>query len=396
MKRIVFILGCLFLLVGCWDRRELKEIGIVSAIGIDRNPETGEILFTSQVANPSALKPEGGGTTPPIKVISSTGDTVYKAIRNVNQKFDRNNFYAHNKVIVIGEQLAKEEILPVLDAITRGKESRGYVWICIAKDMQARQILSINNQGIEQVPANSLESLHENQKLNFDVTVIQLNDFYKKSLSKGTNPVIGVLEMSKKSPSNGTLSENTQQVKLTGGAVIKEDKVVGYLNEKEARGYNWIIGEVNSGILTIPSIMEENKLVSVEIRETKTKIKPDIKGGRISFAIDIKTSGILVEQQGAGTLSTRKEQYEYLNQLEKELKSLIEEEVVHVVEKAQKDFNSDIFGFGTTLNKKEPKKWKDVKGKWLEGEFQNAAVNVKVQADIGARELLKEPLKSED
>jgi spore germination protein KC len=80
----------------------LKEIGIVSAIGIDRDPNTDEIIFTSQIVNPSALKPEGGGAQPPVKIITSKGDTVYKAIRNVNQEFDRKNFYAHNKVIVIG------------------------------------------------------------------------------------------------------------------------------------------------------------------------------------------------------------------------------------------------------------------------------------------------------
>ncbi|WP_175639040.1 Ger(x)C family spore germination protein [Metabacillus schmidteae] len=395
MKRVIVVFFSLCLLSGCWDRRELKELGIVSAMGIDRNPDTGEILFTSQVVNPSVLKPEGGSGSP-VKIITSTGDTVYKAIRNVNQEFDRNNFYAHNKVIVIGEQLAKEGILPILDAITRGKESRGYVWICIAKGMQASTILNQNQQGIEQVPANYLESLHENQKLNFDVTVIQLNDFYKKSLSLGTNPVIGVLEMSENPSSNGSKTETVQQVKLTGGAVVKGDKLVGYLNEKEARGYNWIIGEVNSGILTLPSKLEENKLVSVEIRKTKSKIKPDIKGGKISFAIEIKTSAILVEQQGAGTFKTRKEQYDYLNHIEKGLEKLIEEEVLNVVEKAQQDYQTDIFGFGTHLNKKDPKIWKDVKDQWLEDQFQNATVNVKVQADIGARELLKEPLKSKD
>ena len=392
MKRVILLLSCLFLLTGCWDRRELKELGIVSAIGIDRDSDTGEILFTSQVVNPSSLKPEGDGKESPIKIISSTGDTVYKAIRNVNQEFDRSNFYAHNKVIVIGEELAKEGILPVLDAITRGKESRGYVWICIAKGMQAKDILSVKQQGIEKVPANFLESIHENQKSNFDVTVIQLNDFYKKSLKKGTNPVIGVLKLSEDSISNSNI---TGQIKLTGGAVVKNDKVVGFLNEKEARGYNWIIDDVKSGILSLPSLLEDNKLVSVEIREAKSKIKPIIQGGKISFIIDIKTSAILVEQQGSATLKTRKEQYDYLNRLEKELKALIEEEVYNVIEKAQKEMNSDIFGFGTRLNKKDPKKWKALKDQWLEGEFQNVAVDVKVYADIGARELLKEPLKTE-
>lgn len=399
MKRVFFILCCLFLLTGCWDRIELKEIGIVSAIGIDRDPDTNEILFTSQVVNPSALKPDGGGAEPAIQLVTSNADTVFKAFRNINQEFDRRNFYAHNKVIVIGEELAKEGILPVLDGITRGKEGRGYIWICVAKGTQARDILSsVRKQGIEKVPANSIESMHENKELNFDVVVIKLNDYYKKTLKSGIEPVIGTLEMKEKSTNSngGSLRQTSLQATLSGGAVIKEDKLVGFLNETEARGYNWVIGEVKSGILSIPSKLEEGKLVSIEIRQASSNIKPEIKGDMISFTIEIESSGILVEQQGSGTLKTRKDQYDYLKQLEKELEKKIENEVYDVVEKAQEDFNSDIFGFGTRLNKKDSKKWKELKERWKKDQFQNVDVKVKVKAEISARELLQEPLKSVD
>jgi len=399
VKRVFFILCCLFLLTGCWDRIELKEIGIVSAIGVDRDPDTGEILFTSQVVDPSGLKPDGGGTASAIQIESSKADTVFKAFRDINQEFDRKNFYAHNKVIIIGEELAKEGILPVLDGITRGKEGRGYIWLCVTKGTQARDILiNVRKQGIEKVPANSIESMHENTELNFDVAVIKLNDYYKKTLKSGIEPVIGTLEMTEKSTNNNreSFGQSSLRARLSGGAVIKEDKLVGFLNEAEARGYNWVVGEVKSGILSIPSLLDDKKLVSIEIREASSKIKPEIKGDKISFTIDIKSAGILVEQQGSGTLKTRKEQYDYLKRLEKELEKKIESEVYEVVEKAQEDFNSDIFGFGTRLNKKDSKKWKEIKEAWSKDQFQNVDVKVKVKAEISARELLQEPLKSID
>lgn len=389
MKRVVFIISCLLLLVGCWDRRELKTIGIVVAIGIDKDPDTGEFLFTSQVLKPAALKPDGGGTEAPVKLVTTKGDTVFKAIRNANQEFDRKNFYAHNKVIVIGEQLAREGILPVLDGITRGKEARGYIWLCIAKDRQARDILGLESPGIESVQANYLNGILDNQQFNFDSTVIQLNDYYKRSLKDGIDPVIGVLtiigeESGKKSP----------HIKLSGGAVVTKDKLVDFLNETEARGYNWIVGEVKNGILSIPSLLEEGKLVSIEIRNASSKIKPEIHGDRISFNIEIESLGVLVEQLGAGSLETRKDQLDYLRRLEKEVEQHIEQEVNTVIEKAQKELKTDIFGFGSTLNRKDPKKWNEVKDKW-EDQFQNVDANVKVNVNIGWRELLKEPLKTE-
>lgn len=397
MKRIVLIICCLFLLSGCWDRRELKELGIVVAIGIDKDPDTGDIVFTSQVLNPSALKPEGGGTEAPVTLITTKGDTVFKAIRNAHQEFDRKNFYAHNKVVVIGERLAREGILPVLDGITRGREARGYVWLCVAKDELARDILGVKKHGIENVQANYLERILENQQFNFDTTVLQLNDYYKKSLKDGIDPVTGVLEMMEKtnSPVEEMSEKTSQHLKLSGGAVFKEDKLVGFLSETEARGYNWIAGEVKSGILSLPSLLEEGKLASVEIRRASSKIKPEVQGDKLSFNIEIEASSVLVEQQGAGALETRKEQLDYLNRLEKELEKHIEREADNVIEKAQEELKTDIFGFGNALNRKDPKKWNQIKDRW-EDQFPNTAVEVKVHADIDARELLKEPLKSKD
>lgn len=367
------------------------------AIGIDKDADTGDIVFTSQVLNPSSLKPEGGGTEAPVKIITTKGDTVFKAIRNTHQEFDRKNFYAHNKVVVIGERLAREGILPVLDGITRGREARGYVWLCIAKDRQVKDILGVEKHGIENVQANYLERILENQQFNFDTTVLQLNDYYKRSLKGGIHPVTGVLEMMEKenSPVEQMSEKTSQHVKLSGGAVFKEDKLVGFLSETEARGYNWIAGEVRSGVLSLPSLLEEKKLVSIEIREASSNIKPKIKGNTVSFNIEIKSSGALVEQQGAGALKTRKEQLDYLNRLEKELEKLIKREVDNVIEKAQKELKTDIFGFGNTLNRKDPKKWNEIKDQW-EGQFPEAPVKVEVHADIDTRELLKEPLKSKN
>jgi len=394
LKRVVIIIGCLLLLVGCWDKRELRETGIVVAVGIDKDPDTGDIIFTSQVLNPSALKPESGGTEAPVKLITTKGDTVFKAIRNAYQEFDRKNFYAHNKVIVIGEDLAREGILPVLDGITRGREARGYVWLCVAKEEQARDILGVKPNGIERVPANYLDFILENHKLNFDTTIVHLNDYYKASLRGGIQPVTGVLEIIKKTNSSiEEVSEKTsQQVKLSGGAVFKKDKLVGFLSETETRGYNWVVGNVKNGILSLPSLLEEGKLVSIEIREASSNIKPKIKGNEISFNIEIEASGVLVEQLGAGTLETRKEQLDYLNRLEKNLKKLIEREVNNVIEKVQKELKTDIFGFGSTLHKKDPNEWNKIKGQWID-KFPNISVKVKVNTDIGSRELLKEPLK---
>jgi hypothetical protein len=69
----IAILAVLFmlplLLTGCWNNRDLTEINIVSAFGIDRM-EDGKVFLTAQVVEPAAIqstssgKGKGGGAQP--------------------------------------------------------------------------------------------------------------------------------------------------------------------------------------------------------------------------------------------------------------------------------------------------------------------------------------------
>ncbi|UUZ86249.1 hypothetical protein LJK88_24275 [Paenibacillus sp. P26] len=56
---VMTVLSCL-ILPGCWDRRELNEIGLVTALGIDKAGDQYEL--TAQFVNPGEIaSKEGGG-----------------------------------------------------------------------------------------------------------------------------------------------------------------------------------------------------------------------------------------------------------------------------------------------------------------------------------------------
>ena len=52
------------LLTGCWDRKELNQLGIAMAIGLDKGDD-GKIQLTSQIVRPGAMEKQGGGNEPP-------------------------------------------------------------------------------------------------------------------------------------------------------------------------------------------------------------------------------------------------------------------------------------------------------------------------------------------
>ena len=57
---------------------------------------------------------------------------------------------------------------------------------------------------------------------------------------------------------------------------------------------------------------------------------------------------------------------DYLNEVRKETEKAIAEEIDLAVNKAQKELNSDVFGFGRTLHREHPEEWNNIKDQWNE------------------------------
>lgn len=376
---------------------ELKEIATIVGIGLDKDSNTGKILFTAQIVRPGALAKEGETQESPVEIINSSGNTVFEAIKNSTEKLDRKYNYFHTKIIVLGEALAKEGVMPILDMFTREKEIRGYVWLAVTqKGVQAREILGIKSK-IENIQASSLKNVIENNKFHAGASPQDLMTYYIKSLENGIQPIIGVLKIieEKNFPVENRQGKTTKQVKFSGVAAFKDDKLVGFLNKKETQGLNWIIGEVKSRVVTMPSLIEKDKLISIEVIRAKSHIEPKIKGENISFTINVKQEGSLVEQQSMGDITEPKEIIDYLKKVEEKNEELIKKEIEMAVNKTQKKLRSDIFGFGDALNKKYPKKWDEVKDRW-DDLFPEVDYEVKVNVKIIRTDFKKGTFKEKD
>ncbi|MBW5446504.1 Ger(x)C family spore germination protein [Cohnella sp. CFH 77786] len=395
MKRIGLIICSLLILTGCWDKRELKKIGIVTAIGVDKGSDPGDLIFTAQVMDPTALEE---GTSPEkasVELVSSTGKTVFEGLRKLLQDFDRRGYYAHNKIIVVSEKLAKEGLLPVLDMMKRSIEVKSYVWLCIAKGTEARKVLGVKQEGIENVQANYLKGIVENKRSNFNSATLTMLEFYKIVLGSGRHPVVTTFSIVKKESlpvEEKELGPVTDHVRLSGGTVFQKDKLVGFLNEVETRGYNWTVGRAENGIIPIPSVIDEGKPASIEIISTEAKIKPEMKARSVSFTIEINERIVLVEDQGLGEIKTDQQWFLYLEKVEREAAKKTEREVEKAVRKA-KELRTDFLGLGSALNKKYPKTWKKMEDQW-DRELPDLEVNVKANVRIVGSGELRGPLKA--
>lgn len=300
-------------------------------------------------------------------------------MRKANHKIDRKSFYAHNKVIVVSEQVAKEGLVSLFETFQRKQEVRSYVWVAVAHETSAFASLEKQQNSISKLPADFLYSLFDNAE--YDAVATNLLTFYKDALKMGNNPVLGVLKL-----------EN--DLNLSGGAVFKKDKLVGFINNEETMAYNWITNKnINSqiGALTFP--YKENNYITLELSELESKIVPNVTNKTdISFTIEIKKTVEIAEQQQMKNFSSNEDVVHFIEEIEKIAESEIEGKIIQVLSKAQDEFQADIFGFGDMLNKKNPAVWTQMKKNW-ETEFSNVSFDLDVQVEILNSGLIQGSLK---
>lgn len=374
LKFLIFLLllpSITIFITGCWNQRDLNKLAIVSAIGIDKDEDQG-VKVTVQIVKPTVAKVGGaakGGSEDKkaVWILSSKGRTVFDALRNMVKKSGRKLYYPHNYVIILGGQMAKEGVLSIMDWFNRDHEVRPLTWILVTKG-NAEDIMRVQSE-LEKIPADHISRMLKEYGAVSQTVTINLMEFYNQLLSEGTQPVAGRIELKK---ANGE-----DELKLEGSGVFRKDRLSGWLDPLETRGYLWIRDKVKSGIVTVPCQENKEKLVSLEIIKASSKIKPLMKKGELHFSIQINVESNLGEQ----TCNTMEVKAETISYLEDELNAAIKNEIETVINKSQEDFKEDIFGFGMAVMRQYPKEWNELKDNWDET-FSRLEIEVVVNSII--------------
>ncbi len=211
--------------------------------------------------------------------------------------------------------------------------------------------------------------------------MVNLHKFATRLMSETTSPIAPIISTS--------MEKNVEKQYVSGMAVFKKDKMIGEMNNMEARGVLWAIGEVKKGIIVISDPANNNK-VSLEITRASSNIIPEMKDGTISMKIIIKEEGNLGDQSDSEDLATPK----IIEALEKEKDLVIKNEVMLALKKSQ-SLGADVFGFGEAIHQKYPKQWKDLKGNW-ERKFKEISVDVVVEAKLRKTGRISKPIMSKE
>ncbi len=384
MKRrisILFIISILSLTTGCWNNRDLTELAIVSGIALDKL-DNGKIELTVQVIKPSAIQKDGnsGQASKAYVNVTEDGSTVFEAVRNLITELDRKGFFAQTQVMVISEAIAKEDISEVVDFFERDHETKRRAELIIARGMKAKDVLEIESQ-IEKVPSIYIvESLKTSTAVS-KARKINLLQLLKDFNNEGYAIVIPTIRSE-----NKTGEIRQEDMTIEGSAIIKKDKLVGYLTPVETRGFMFADNKLKSTIIVVPGIKDPEHLISIEVVRSRGKVDAKIVDGKPELSIEIKAEGNIGAQRDHIDLT----KVELTEALERDVEDAIKKEIEDVVRVTQKKYKSDIFGFINELYKNYYPQWKLIVKDWDEI-YSNTPVEIKVDFEIRRSGLVKEP-----
>lgn len=367
-----------FLLLGCWNYREVEDMNIVAGVAIDKGLHK-EYMVSIEVIESSASK-ESPTTS---RIIISEGNSVFDAVRNAIVVSGKKLYWSHNKILILSKEVAMEGIVEILDWFHRDSETRSDVYILVSKENSAKEILE-KKEKEDQVTSFNLQDILVNQKALSKAPDVQIWKITSDIIAEGIMAIAPSIELAK--------STNNTCPEILGTALFKKDKLIGFLDECDTKYLLFLRNKIEGGLLNLnPENKKDTPTVTLEIFDSKTKIKPIKKDNEVEINVFIDTHAALAAIKGTKNYITDTE----LKKLEGEASDMIKANCAKLIKVMQSEYSADIFGFGAKTREKEPKLWRIIGNNW-ENVFEDSKVNINVRVEIKNTAMTSKPIKIGD
>lgn len=398
----IVLAGTLLASSGCWDRQEIEERAFAMGVAVDLADEDrmdsesskeqnkpvppftlGEpgaqkgaltkrpitYLVSYEIPVLRAMAASGGGSTgggggggiQPSWVVGTTASTMQTASVAANLRLFRPIFYGHQRVLIIGEDAAREGLEPILDFFERDVRASRKIRVAIAVG-RARDVLDITPL-LEPLTSIYLFRLLQSmpfKSFGWDAT---LNDVMI-ALHQSGDAVISRLRASKMEADAG------------GAAVIKNWRLVGWLEDMETQGYSLALGRSRVGVVSIPIPGHISEELSYLYRRVQAQTKVNTQGELPSFDIGISLEGSITEETSFVEFSS-----DFIRWAEQALAEEITRRVRAAIDLLQKQYQVDSLNLGHQLEMANLQLWRKLSPDW-DSIYPRLPINVKVRVKI--------------
>jgi spore germination protein KC len=369
-------------LSGCWSAREVEQLALVAAMGVDLEENGLKVTAQIIIASGGGGDPGGGGgSEAPVWITTAKGASLAEAIFNLSMNLSKRPFFSHTYVFVMGEAYAREGIDEVIDWLSRERQMRDRIRIAVAQGT-AEDILMIEPKITELAG----EYLEEVLRLGEDTGFVPPSQFLSVSIAYANQPRmqiwIPVLKpqaaeesggsSGQESPSEGSDGKEDKKpnaVELAGSAVFRGDRMVGSLDIYETRGIAWLTGSVSDTLLAVNRVEGQ---VTQRVQYARVRYQKG-QGEALSLRAHVAQDGKLqswpLKEQGVTPT--------ILAQLQNHLAEVMEREIRGALERLQKEFNADCAGLGEKLRRLDNRRFMQLD--WEEA-FPDLVLELEIEA----------------
>lgn len=359
---LIFITA--FTLTGCWNYKEVTDIWMVGGLAIDWDKQNQKYIISAEIVKPKS----GKDSTNISEVISYESYTIFDAMRKSISISGKKLYWSHCYILIISEATAQQGISPILDIVSRSNEFRSNIIFVVSKEKTAKEILE-NKMKVYDITSFELDEIFKSQENLSTYYNSEMWYFRKDYIDEGISPILSAVKLSK--------SNDEILPQVFGCGIFKKDKLIGYIDDTEAESLLFVRNKLKGGDIVIKNMNNTKTSASLEITNSKTKLKPQIQGDDITMNIKIKIDISIPELDGKENIINEKG----LAKLKDCTNKKIKEQILALVEKCQNDLNCDALGYGKSIQKQYPSKWKTLEPTW-DKKFKTVKTNVIVETSV--------------
>ncbi len=280
---VVLLLLTFILLTGC-EFKDIDKDVFVAMIAVDKSDEAGKSYkITLKLYEPtSSFKqmPE-----PTYSYITESGETISEAVRLLESYSDKKLEFGHSKLIVIGEDLIKEDkSKEILDFFLRRPDIQMISWMAVGRP-SAEEIIRLVPQGETAAYPELFNYFDDNGTESQYIITTYLFDFRRNMKSAGVDPILPIIE----------INHEESHFEINKSIVFRDKKEPYELNSLDTSLFNILSNSTDNADFYIK---EDEHYLIVKIDSVKAKKKVQVQNNsNLKLDIEINLSGYIAESK---------------------------------------------------------------------------------------------------
>lgn len=341
MKKIILLIFLTFICTGCYNYKELNELGIVSAMGISKDGD----LYNLDIQLLNVLDSEKSGLNKsPITVISGQGETIFEAARSMNKKTSKVFFLADVDYVFLDQSVLNDGLDEIMDFLIRDTRLSLNFLVVTSTENKSLDILS----SISHFDTNSANNLYD-AVMNSEIRYGGINSLHVRELinnyyAKGKYtifPNVYIKDTSKSSENDSLEDSKSESYVEVKNMVFFKDKEAIELTDEETKGVNFLRNKIKNATLTIEC---DGGYFTIETLESKMKLKSKLNIDQLNVKGNV---GAEIVYYGC---KDNLDNADVLKSISKKAEKEVESYITKAFNKSKK-YNYDFLGLGNYIYK---------------------------------------------